>query len=74
MPRRMVGLLAAVAAALAVLASLVHGYNLWVMAAVIAVAAGLVGYASAPNPPVLTASDPLVLTAPDLLAAAEKNP
>jgi hypothetical protein len=61
MPRSLVALLAAVAAALAVLATLAPGYLVWVVAA----AAGLVGYATAPDLP--------VLTAPDLPAIAQKN-
>jgi len=49
MPRSMVGLLAAVAAAMAVLASLAHGYPFWAVLVVIVAAAGLVGYATAPE-------------------------
>jgi hypothetical protein len=65
MPRSLVALLAAVAAALAVLASLAPGYLVWVIAAVVAAAAGLVGYATAPDLP--------VLIAPDLPAIAQKK-
>jgi hypothetical protein len=65
MPRSMVGLLTAVGAAMAVLAPLPHGYLFWVVVAVVGAAAGLVGYASAPDPP--------VLTAPDLPAVLKKN-
>jgi len=50
MPQTMVGLLAAVAAAMAVLAPLAHGYLAWLVLAVVAAAAGLVGYATAPAP------------------------
>ena len=48
MPRSMVGLLAAVAATMAVLASLAHGY-LCLLVAIVAAAAGLVGYVTAPD-------------------------
>ena len=48
MPRTMVGLLAAVAAAVALLDPLAHGYLAWLVLAVVAAAAGLVGYATAP--------------------------
>jgi hypothetical protein len=47
----MVGLLAAVAAALAVLVSLAHGDLVWVIAVEVAAAAGLTGYATAPGLP-----------------------
>jgi hypothetical protein len=49
MPRHMVALLAAVAAVLAVLAPLARGYLQWLVLAVIAAAAGLVAYATAPR-------------------------
>jgi hypothetical protein len=62
MHRIMVGLLAAVAAAMAVLASLAHGYLLWLVAVIVAAAAGLVGYA--------TASDPLPATPLGLVVSA----
>ena len=51
MPRGMVGLLAAVAAAMAVLASLAHGYVFWAVFLAIFASAGLVGYATAPELP-----------------------
>jgi hypothetical protein len=54
MPRGMVGLLAAVAAAMAVLDPLAHGYLAWLVLAwlvlaIVAAAAGLVGYTTAPD-------------------------
>jgi hypothetical protein len=49
MPRSMVGLLAAVAAAMAILTSLAHGYLFWAAVGDVAGAAGLVGYATAPG-------------------------
>jgi hypothetical protein len=49
MPRGMVGLLAAVAAAMSALVSFVHGGLVWVVVTDAAVAAGLVAYVSAPS-------------------------
>jgi hypothetical protein len=54
MPRSMVGLLATAAAAMAVLASRAPGYLFWLVLVVVAVAAGLVGYATAPELPFST--------------------
>ena len=51
MPRTMVGLLAAEAAAMATLASLAHGFLFWIVVGVIFAVAGLVGYATAPDRP-----------------------
>jgi len=51
MPRSMVGLLAAVVATMPVLASLAHGHLFWAVLVVIAAAAYLVGYATAPQLP-----------------------
>ena len=50
MPRSMVGLLAAVVATMPVLASLAYGHLFWAVLVVIAAAAYLVGYATAPAP------------------------
>ena len=51
MPRGLVALLAAEAAAMAVLAPFAHGKVFWLVAVVVAAAAGLVGYATAPELP-----------------------
>jgi hypothetical protein len=48
MPRRMVGLLGAVAVAMSALVSLVHSDLVWVVVADASVAAGLVAYVTAP--------------------------
>jgi hypothetical protein len=61
MPRIMVALLAAVAAAMAVLAPLAHGYLLWLVLAIVVAAAGLVGFTTAPDPPISPAHDLLAL-------------
>jgi hypothetical protein len=49
MPRSTVGLLAAVVAAMTLLDPLAHGYLAWLVLAVVAAAACLVGYATAPD-------------------------
>jgi len=52
MPRSMVGLLAAVATAMAGMAAYAHGNLAWATVAIAAVAAGLAAYAAAlPAPP-----------------------
>jgi hypothetical protein len=64
MPRSMVGLLAAVATAMAALAAYAHGGVIWLAIAVAAAAAGLAAYAAAPPASpgvVLPASPPLAI-------------
>jgi len=66
MPRGMVGLLAAVAAAMAVLDPLAHGYPAWLVLAIVAAATFLVGYVTAP--------DPALPPAPTLALPGPKKP
>ena len=58
MPRNMVGLLAAVGAAMSALVAFAHGDLAWVTIADAAVATGLAAYAAAPPPTALRTSSP----------------